>query len=243
MDFSRGTQWSDDTAWPAHIRAQQQPVLDNGSSAEGCGRGQGWHQGSQKGHNTFKMLQTNHFLKKKKCIPLLLILLKNELASCSPYSQSHFPSQKSEQTDEQVPVRSRLTFLTLIPRLRLMLCWAGQHRAGRWGLSCCSATLTAAAPKQILGSFSPTCVAASLEYLDQMKEAGLFAWTRHDLLPAGSAAAENKGRINPTSHPAWVLIFSQPCHCDQWVPLEKIERNIGIILQAEDEITSYLLFL
>lgn len=133
---------------------------------------------------------------------------ENELVSCSPYSQSHFPSQMSEQTDEQVPVRSRLTFLTLIPRLRLMLCWAGQHRAGRWGRSCCSATLTAAAPKQILGSFSPTCVAASLEYMDQMKEAGLFAWKRHDLLPAGSAAAENKGRINPSSRPAWFNLFT-----------------------------------
>lgn len=88
-------------------------------------------------------------------ISFLPILLENELVSCSPYSQSHFPSQKSEQTDEQVPVRSHLTFLTLIPRLRLMPWRARQHRAGMWGLSCCPATLTAATPKQILGSFSP----------------------------------------------------------------------------------------
>lgn len=101
-----------------------------------------------------KCYKQNTF-KKKIYIPFLPILLKNELVSWSPYSQSHFPSQKSEETDEQVPVRSHLTLLTLTPRLRLMPWRAGQHRAGRWGLSCCPATLTAAAPKQILGSFSP----------------------------------------------------------------------------------------
>lgn len=54
MDFPRGTPGSNDTAWPAHIRAQQQPVLDNGNSTEGCGQRYDWHQGSQKGQNITK---------------------------------------------------------------------------------------------------------------------------------------------------------------------------------------------
>lgn len=49
------------------------------------------------------------------CIPFLPVLLENYLVSCSSYSKSPFPSQKSEQTDEQGPVRSCLTFLTLSP--------------------------------------------------------------------------------------------------------------------------------
>lgn len=150
MDFLRGTPGSNDTAWPAHIRAQQQPVLDNGSSAEGCGQGQGWHQGSKKGHYTFKMLQTSHFEKKKIYIYSLLTNFAGKWIGfvftliCLAF---HLRSQSKQMS-------KCLTFLTLIPRLRVMLWQARQHRAGR-GLSCCPATLTAATPEQILGSFSP----------------------------------------------------------------------------------------
>lgn len=43
-----------------------------------------------------------------------------------------------------------------------------------------------------------------------MEGAGLFAWRGHDLLLAGSAAVDNKGRINPGSRTARAVTFSQP---------------------------------
>lgn len=64
-------------------------------------------------HRKVKILQTNHLIYIYNSF--LRVLLENDLVSCSSYSRSHFPSQKSEQTDEQVPVRSCLTFLTLPP--------------------------------------------------------------------------------------------------------------------------------
>lgn len=76
--------------------------------------------------------------------------------------------------------------------------------------------------------------------MHQMEEAVLFAWKG---LTVGSAAADNKGRINPSSHPVQAVTFSQPRHCDQSAAVEKIKRTIDIILQAEDEITRDLLFL
>lgn len=66
-----------------------------------------------------------------------------------------------------------------------------------------------------------------------MEGAAVFAWKGHDLLPAGSAAADSRGRINPGSHPARAVTFSQPCHCDQGVALRKIKRNIAIILRQK----------
>lgn len=76
-----------------------------------------------------------------------------------------------------------------------------------------------------------------------MEGAAVFAWKGHDLLPAGSAAADSRGRINPGSHPARAVTFSQPCHCDQGVALEKNQKKYCHNIAAEDEITSDLLFL
>lgn len=130
--FQGGTPGSNDTAWSACVRAQQQLVLDN--FTEGQGKGQG--SLSEKLTKCSIVLFTN-----KTCffyIPCFpSSLLKNELSPCSPHSQPHFPSQQAENTDEQVPVSLGLVLLpasnpqseTNLMRSRISGKWAGRDPA------------------------------------------------------------------------------------------------------------------
>lgn len=106
MDFPRGTPGSNDPAWSARVGAQQQPFLDDGQLQARL-----WRRTRQLVRARRKLTKcpialftstTQPFF----TLPASLQLLDNELAPCSPPSQAHFPSQVTEQTDEQAPVSS-----------------------------------------------------------------------------------------------------------------------------------------